>query len=431
MPIPPGTKFHGVAPGVETENKGSASRNANRDAYTIEEFGGGGGGGGIFETDILYNLTNGHTFGRLSGNGTYTVGESGVTVVDFIRDVLIMQSATFSATPIPTWQYNLTNININVQWQYTGGDNATLVRRVNDGAIEELQTGIAPGSNTFLDETLPTFPEFVINYVYYYLNIFDAEGNQLLQDVAIATQQAYMVPAVTTVVEADDDGRSPDETGLIREWGNDASSIEGVATKMSTYVPMTEVRMYRDATELASVTVVGDPASETLTVPGDAPASPTTDFTYTTQVSDTQSDNDADAFANVSADQTVSMRPPMMFIASSLDGSGATPGQALYNSYASATDGYFRLFAGEFAETFSTVATMADVNNYAWILYDNALGAQELRQGGPTGPIVNFDDFGTETITNDFGVSVTVRLLRSPFTGPFSTGTNFYISSNG
>ena len=43
MPIPPGTKFHGVAPGVETENKGSASRNANRDAYTIEDFGGGGG----------------------------------------------------------------------------------------------------------------------------------------------------------------------------------------------------------------------------------------------------------------------------------------------------------------------------------------------------------------------------------------------------
>lgn len=41
MPIPPGTKFHGVAPGVETENKGSASRNANRDAYTIEDFGGG------------------------------------------------------------------------------------------------------------------------------------------------------------------------------------------------------------------------------------------------------------------------------------------------------------------------------------------------------------------------------------------------------
>ncbi len=39
MAIPLGTKFHGVAPGVETENKGSATANANRDVYTIEEIG--------------------------------------------------------------------------------------------------------------------------------------------------------------------------------------------------------------------------------------------------------------------------------------------------------------------------------------------------------------------------------------------------------
>ena len=39
MPIPSGTKFHGVAQGVETENKGSALANAGRDAYTIEEIG--------------------------------------------------------------------------------------------------------------------------------------------------------------------------------------------------------------------------------------------------------------------------------------------------------------------------------------------------------------------------------------------------------
>ena len=37
MSIPAGTKFHGVATGVETINKGSATANANRDAYTIDE----------------------------------------------------------------------------------------------------------------------------------------------------------------------------------------------------------------------------------------------------------------------------------------------------------------------------------------------------------------------------------------------------------
>lgn len=37
MSIPAGTKFHGVAPGVDTLNKGSATANANRDAYTLEQ----------------------------------------------------------------------------------------------------------------------------------------------------------------------------------------------------------------------------------------------------------------------------------------------------------------------------------------------------------------------------------------------------------
>lgn len=37
MSIPKGTKFHGVAPGISTVNKGSAQLNAGRDAYTIED----------------------------------------------------------------------------------------------------------------------------------------------------------------------------------------------------------------------------------------------------------------------------------------------------------------------------------------------------------------------------------------------------------
>jgi len=37
MAIPEGTKFHGVAPFVDTKNKGSEQANAMRDAYTIEQ----------------------------------------------------------------------------------------------------------------------------------------------------------------------------------------------------------------------------------------------------------------------------------------------------------------------------------------------------------------------------------------------------------
>ena len=35
MPIPDGTKFHGVAPEVDTEDRGSATVSALREAYTI------------------------------------------------------------------------------------------------------------------------------------------------------------------------------------------------------------------------------------------------------------------------------------------------------------------------------------------------------------------------------------------------------------
>jgi hypothetical protein len=38
MPIPSGTKFHGVAPSVDTTDRGSATVQPLRDAYTIEDF---------------------------------------------------------------------------------------------------------------------------------------------------------------------------------------------------------------------------------------------------------------------------------------------------------------------------------------------------------------------------------------------------------
>ena len=37
MAIPEGTKFHGVSPDVDTQNKGSKQANVMRDAYTIEQ----------------------------------------------------------------------------------------------------------------------------------------------------------------------------------------------------------------------------------------------------------------------------------------------------------------------------------------------------------------------------------------------------------
>ena len=75
MPIPPGTKFHGVAPGVETENRGSASRNAERDAYTIEDF----GGSSVFEYKGSTSASNVLTFTELPVPGD-TITIAGVPI---------------------------------------------------------------------------------------------------------------------------------------------------------------------------------------------------------------------------------------------------------------------------------------------------------------------------------------------------------------
>jgi len=54
MAIPLGTKFHGVAPGVDTINKGSSTANANRDAYTLEQIQGATSPGWARYVDTQY-----------------------------------------------------------------------------------------------------------------------------------------------------------------------------------------------------------------------------------------------------------------------------------------------------------------------------------------------------------------------------------------
>jgi hypothetical protein len=78
--IPQGTKFHGVAPSVETVNKGSATANAWRDAYTIDDMVNYFGTRGIFSqtedgpvvsdtTDELTIIGNGEGSLSVPANG--------------------------------------------------------------------------------------------------------------------------------------------------------------------------------------------------------------------------------------------------------------------------------------------------------------------------------------------------------------------------
>lgn len=84
--IPAGTKFHGVDPSVETVNKGSATANALRDAYTIDDMVNYIGAKGLFSqtedgpaventTDELTIIGNGEGSLSIPANG-FTKGNS-------------------------------------------------------------------------------------------------------------------------------------------------------------------------------------------------------------------------------------------------------------------------------------------------------------------------------------------------------------------
>jgi hypothetical protein len=57
--IPVGTKFHGVAPFVDTENRKSALLNSYAEAYTLQDFIDTIGGGGLEGTNYIYVMADG------------------------------------------------------------------------------------------------------------------------------------------------------------------------------------------------------------------------------------------------------------------------------------------------------------------------------------------------------------------------------------
>ena len=408
MPVPPGTKFHGVAPGVETENKGSKLKNDQRNVYTIEEM------GGSFTEDIQYQLENGQSFGRLEGNGTYAVPEDGISVKDFIRDVLSSAEAAFQVTPIGIWEYNETSV-VSVSTGTFNGANATLSRSVNGGASEELSTGLESGFS-FTDSTLPTFPTGQQNVVAYTLEVFNDNGLLIDTETANLTQTAYAAPGTSiTVTRAGSDSRSSDETGLIREIGHDESNVAYTFSRNSSLVAMTEARIERNGTVINTQAITGNPPNFSFTLNNDAPASPTTNFTYQAEVDDSENTP-----ASSTPVQTVQMRFPTMFVANTVDGSnGATDLQAVYDTVITAATGTFALRSGAFDEDFLSSSDMlqsSGSNKYGWVLYDSSLGTLTVVQNG-TEVDWSANTF-TGNITNDFGETLSVTGVRSPFLYP-------------
>jgi hypothetical protein len=421
MPIPPGTKFHGVAPGVDTENKGSKRKNDDRQAYTIEEI-----GGGSFTEDIQYGLETGQSFGRLQGNGTYTVPEGGISVQDFIKDVLLAAEATFTATPVGTWAYNETDVDINVAATFTGAT-ANLKRSINGGAQETLlEDSTSPIS--FADFDLPTFPTGQQNNVVYTLEIYNSNGLLIDTETATVTQTAYAAPGASiTITAAGTGSRSSDETGLFREIGHDNSNVAYTFSRNSSEVPMTEARLELNGSVINTQPIAGNPPNFSFTLSNNDPASPTTSFTYQAEVDDSENTP-----ATTTGLQTITYGFPTMFVASTVDGSnGVTDLQAVYDTAITAASGTFKLESGSFTlldmPPTTNMLQSSGSNSYGWVLYDSSLGTLVVNQNG-TDVDWSADTF-TGNITNDFGETISVTCVRSPFLYPAFTLTDVFLFS--
>ena len=188
MSIPAGTKFHGVAPGVETENKGSSTANANRDVYTIEQI----GSVGTSDVQTLVSATDGSnvdltldaTSGldstvQLTAGQHITITQTGGNNITINGGggpggVTILEPEFVTATPGGSYTINTTKDIIDVSWSGGTGDfTLTLpsaaaipyrkIRIVNDGTVtaNERVNVTAIGG-----ETIDGASDYTINKAY-------------------------------------------------------------------------------------------------------------------------------------------------------------------------------------------------------------------------------------------------------------------------
>ena len=203
MTIPAGTKFHGVASFVDTENKGSAQANAMRDAYTIEEI----AGAVTSDTYTLNASTDGDnvdlnldafagadsTVQLTAGTGVSITQSGGndVTITNTLNNVggVVTLEPEFMTVGPGTSSTITTNKNI-VDLNWVGGSgthNLTLpsaaaipyrfLRIVNDGTVtaQDKVDIYAPGT-----ETIDGDPFYRINKVYNGIAVWSDGSNWIV-----------------------------------------------------------------------------------------------------------------------------------------------------------------------------------------------------------------------------------------------------------
>ena len=189
MPIPPGTKFHGVAPSVDTTDRGSATVQPLRDVYTIEEIGAVGtsdvytlnsstdGDNVDLNLDAVSGLNSTVQLTAGSGIGLSQSGGNNVTIDNTLNNVggvAVLEPEFMTVGPGGSSTITTSKNIVDLTWVGVAGThNLTLpsaaaipyrfLRIVNDGTVtaQDKVDVYAPGSETIDGEA-----SYRINKVY-------------------------------------------------------------------------------------------------------------------------------------------------------------------------------------------------------------------------------------------------------------------------
>jgi len=189
MPIPPGTKFHGVAPSVDTTDRGSATVQPLRDVYTIEEIGAAGtsdvytlnsstdGDNVDLNLDAVSGLNSTVQLTAGTGIGLSQSGGNNVTIDNTLNNVggvAVLEPEFMTVGPGGSSTITTSKNIVDLTWVGVAGThNLTLpsaaaipyrfLRIVNDGTVtaQDKVDIYAPGSETIDGEA-----SYRINKVY-------------------------------------------------------------------------------------------------------------------------------------------------------------------------------------------------------------------------------------------------------------------------
>lgn len=384
--------------------------------------------------DLPYDMGD-LSFGELSGQGTYSPPEGGITIIDFIKDVLVAAlpvNASISASPSPI-AYNAASATISVTPTFSSGNagvgaSATVTRILN-GVETEISADATSGTPISDTVTLLTLPgNSAVNTLSYRVDVTDDNGTTGSANATVS-QTAYAEPTVSgfTILRTSN-SVSSDETNLFREKGNVNSTVAFAANRNSPNVDMTSVVLYRGLPLAPNILDTETPAAgvSTHSFGYSDTTAPVSDYYYSVQIGDGHPDSPSD-FTSPTVDVDGF---PFLFTAynQEYDNTAADSAITTILTNFNSSDGYYKLRTNQNSYTLDSTANMNSQSHWAYIIYDQGLGAlSSIKQGGSTGSDVlsDFTDLGTFTVTNAFGASLGVRVYRSDFSAPFNNQTVF------